>query len=74
MKPSNRPTLRRAARGFTLVELLVAGVIAAFVLGSVAFSLAQVGRTRTTAKLRFDAFLRQMSLDEIVQAQAVLGS
>jgi hypothetical protein len=45
-------------RGFTLVELLVAGVITAFVLGSVSMSLAQIGRSRSTSKLRFDAHLR----------------
>ncbi len=45
-------------RGFTLVELMVAAVIAAFLLGSVALSVGQLGRARNTGKLRFDAHIR----------------
>lgn len=48
----------RPRRGFTLVELIVAGVITAFVLGSVAMSMSQLAKAKNTAKLRFDAHLR----------------
>lgn len=46
------------ARGFTLVELLIAGVITAFVLSGVTLSLSQLGRSKNTCKLRFDAHIR----------------
>ncbi len=45
-------------RAFTLVEVLIAGVIASIVLGSVATSLGQLGRSKSVAKERFDAYLR----------------
>ena len=45
-------------RGFTLVELIVAGVITAFVLGSVSMSLSQLGRAKNSSKRRFDAYIR----------------
>lgn len=50
--------ISRTRRGFTLIELMVASLIVAFVLGSVSLSVAQLGRARNTSKLRFDAFLR----------------
>ncbi|MCI0364566.1 MAG: type II secretion system protein GspJ [Phycisphaerales bacterium] len=40
------------------MELLVAGVITAFVLGSLSMSLGQLARARNTGKLRFDAHIR----------------
>jgi type II secretion system protein J len=45
-------------RGFTLVEMLVAGLITALIIGAVAMSLSQLSRAKTTSKLRLDAFLR----------------
>jgi hypothetical protein len=41
-----------------MVELLLAGVITAFLLGSVAMSVSQLSRAKDTAKLRFDAHIR----------------
>ena len=60
MKPSssNDPGRRRARRGFTLIELVVAGTVAALVLGAVTFSLSQVGRARLIATERTEAFQR----------------
>ena len=49
---------RRAHRGFTLIELVVAGTVAALVLGAVTFSLSQLGRTRRIATERAEAFQR----------------
>ncbi|MCA9285705.1 MAG: prepilin-type N-terminal cleavage/methylation domain-containing protein [Phycisphaerales bacterium] len=45
-------------RGFTLVELMVASMIVALVLAAVATSIAQVGRARSTAKVRLEAHRR----------------
>lgn len=45
-------------RGFTLVEVIVASVITAFVMGSVSMSLAQLSRAKSTTKERLDAYLR----------------
>jgi len=55
-----RPTPRRAARprGFTLIELIVAGMVAAIVIGTVSYSLAQMAKSRGVTKKRLDAHLR----------------
>jgi type II secretion system protein J len=55
---SNDARPRRARRGFTLIELVVAGTVAALVLGAVTFSLSQVGRARLIATERTEAFQR----------------
>src|SRR5690349_12240980 len=58
---SRRFFFRRAPRvrpGFTIVELLVAGVITAFILGAISMSLRQVGRAKDTCKVRYDAYMR----------------
>lgn len=45
-------------RGFTLIEMMVACVITAFVLSSVAMSLGQLSRAKSTCKERLNAHLR----------------
>jgi prepilin-type N-terminal cleavage/methylation domain-containing protein len=55
---SNDPSRRRARRGFTLIELVIAGTVAALVLGAVTFSLSQIGRARLIATERTEAFQR----------------
>jgi prepilin-type N-terminal cleavage/methylation domain-containing protein len=56
----------RPRRGFTLVEVIIATLVAAFVLGSLATSIGQLARARETSKLRLDAHLRaDRALSEI---------
>lgn len=53
-------------RGFTLAELVVAGLIAAIVVGAIGASLSQLARSRTVARVRLDSHLRtSMALDRI---------
>ncbi|UCD74341.1 MAG: hypothetical protein JSV91_11180 [Phycisphaerales bacterium] len=56
MRWSTDPTTRR--RAFTVVEVMIAGVITAFVLGSVSMSISQLGRAKSVSKMRFDAYHR----------------
>lgn len=56
---TRRPARRRSdRRGFTLAELLIAGVVAAIVMVVVSISLSQVVRTRATARTRLAAHQR----------------
>jgi type II secretion system protein J len=56
----------RGRRGFTLVELILAGAIAALVLITVVTTLSQVGRARTISRARLLAHLRaDAALDAI---------
>ena len=48
----------RRRHGFTLVELILAGAIAALVLVTVVTTLSQVGRARTISRMRLLAHLR----------------
>lgn len=58
--------IARARRAFTLAELVVAGLIAAIVVGAVGASLSQLARTRTVARVRLDSHLRtSMALDRV---------
>jgi uncharacterized membrane protein YgcG len=45
-------------RAFTLIEVMVAGIITVLVLGSVSASVAQLGRAKNSCKRRFDAYQR----------------
>jgi hypothetical protein len=74
---SRTPTAPTAARrAFTLAELVVAGLIAAIVVGAVGASLSQLARTRTVARVRLDSHLRtSMALDRIRrEVQAAIRS
>lgn len=63
MKRSNK---RHAQLGFTLIELVVAGTIAAMVLMAVTFALAQLSKTRNIARERVEAFQRaSMSIEAL---------
>ncbi len=53
--PRNRP---RNRPGFTLIEMVVAGIIAALLLGVVSGSIAQLGKAKNSTQRRHTAFLR----------------
>ncbi len=53
---SRRP--QRARRAFTMLEIMIAAVITAFVLGSLSLSLSQLSRAKDSSKMRLDAHLR----------------
>ena len=67
MKRSMASDRRRTPRrGFTLVELLLAGMIAAMVLVTVVVTLSQIGRAREVSRARLLAHLRaDAALDAI---------
>lgn len=50
--------MRSRPRGFTMIEMLLAGVIAAFVLGAVSMSLGQLAAAKNGARQRLEAYLR----------------
>ncbi|MBT8483983.1 MAG: prepilin-type N-terminal cleavage/methylation domain-containing protein, partial [Phycisphaerae bacterium] len=58
MTTSQRRQRTRLARGFTLVEVMVAALITILVLGSISLSLARIGRAKSTSKERLDTYLR----------------
>lgn len=58
---------RNHRRGFTLVELIVAGVIAVLVLGAVTFSLSQLGRSRNVTFARLESSMRARAALETVR-------
>jgi len=52
--------------GFTLVELIIAGIIAVIVVGTLGTSLSQLARARASSKVRLNAHLRaNTALDKI---------
>ena len=54
------------SRGFTLIEVMLATVIAAFVIGSISMTLGQLARAKDMSKTRLDAHLRaDAALDAI---------
>ncbi|MCH8343462.1 MAG: hypothetical protein IH983_05705 [Planctomycetes bacterium] len=52
----SRPTIHR--RGFTLLELLLAGLVTALVWGAVTISLSQFNQAKASGKTRLEAYLR----------------
>ncbi len=48
----------RGRRGFTLVEMMVAAMITAFVVGAVSVSLSQLGRAKSSSRTLLSAHLR----------------
>lgn len=56
---ARRAALRpRRRRGFTMIEVLLAGMIIVMIAGSVTITIAQLGRARNDTKRRLDAYLR----------------
>ena len=45
-------------RGFTLIELIIAGVMAAIVLGGITTALSQLGSTKSISRQRLEAYSR----------------
>ncbi|MCH2137715.1 MAG: GspJ family type II secretion system protein [Phycisphaerales bacterium] len=58
-------------RGFTMVELLTAGIILALVLAAMGLSLGQVNQSRDIARARADAFLRADAAMRTVRRELV---
>ena len=59
--PPAGPTRRRPRRprpGFTLLELMVAAMIGAMVLGSLSVGIGRIAEARNRSKARLDAFMR----------------
>jgi prepilin-type N-terminal cleavage/methylation domain-containing protein len=59
----------RARRAFTLVELIVASMVAAFLLTAVTFSLSRLGEARNLATERAEAFQRAATALESVRRE-----
>ena len=53
-----RTTPPRARRGFTIVELILAGVIAAMVLGALTIAMSQIIQSKNISHERLDAHVR----------------
>jgi type II secretion system protein J len=66
-RTSNRK--RAPQRGFTLIELVVAGTIAAFVLTAVTFALSQLSKGRNIARDRVEAFQRASTALEALRRE-----
>lgn len=66
----------RSRRGFTLVELIIAGLIAVIVVAMIGGSLQQLAAARATARVRLAAHLRAYAALERVrrEVQAVIRS
>ncbi len=57
---------RRGRRGFTLLEMIVAGAMAALILAAVTFALSQLGRSRNVSVARLESSMRaRAALDSV---------
>ena len=65
----NRPG--RSHRGFTLVEVMVAGVITTFLLGSMSMSLSQLAKAKASTTQRLAAHLRADAALESLRREIV---
>lgn len=65
----NRPG--QSHRGFTLVEVMVAGIITAFLLGSVSMSLSQLAKAKASTTQRLAAHLRADAALESLRREIV---
>ena len=73
---------RNSPRGFTLLELIVASVIAAIVLATIGASLSQIARSRSMAKVRLSSSLRantalermRREFQQVIRSDALLDS
>lgn len=58
-RPSVRSrATRRSRRGFTVLELVVAGVVATIIVGALTLSLSRLGRARSATTVRLDGHMR----------------
>ena len=55
---SARRARRQRRRGFTLVEVMLAGMLTAMLLGSISVTLGRLSRAKATSKERMDAHMR----------------
>lgn len=57
-KPAGQRRFRSHRRCFTLVELIVAGVLTTFILGTISVSLTNLARAKLSSRQRLEAYLR----------------
>ena len=58
-------------RGFTLIELIIAGTIAAMIAGTLAASFSNLGNARESARRRLDAAVRADAALEAMRREIV---
>ncbi len=61
----------KSRRGFTLVELMIAAVMTAFVLGAVSLSLSQLSRAKSGAREQLTAHLRADAALNLVRREII---
>jgi len=58
MPRTDQRSSRHPRRGFTLVELIVAGLLVTFVWGTITMSLGQLGKAKRAGKRNLEAHMR----------------